>query len=145
MLTRLHVRGFKSLEDVEVELAPLVVLSGPNAAGKSNFQHGERWPTTQGADGEEEPGRSNLDAGTLKVAAAATTQTRAKPEPAPALPKAAAPVTSAATSRLPISRRLLATSAGWLKPISRPSTWRLTRWKALPGRYLPRCERAQTA
>ncbi len=37
MLTRLHVRGFKSLEDVEVELAPLVVLLGPNAAGKSNF------------------------------------------------------------------------------------------------------------
>ena len=37
MLKRIHVRGFKSLFDVEVELAPLVVLLGPNAAGKSNF------------------------------------------------------------------------------------------------------------
>jgi predicted ATPase len=37
MLKRLHVRGFKSLRDVEVELAPIVVLLGPNAAGKSNF------------------------------------------------------------------------------------------------------------
>lgn len=38
MLNRIHVQGFKSLFDVEVELAPLVVLLGPNAAGKSNFQ-----------------------------------------------------------------------------------------------------------
>lgn len=37
MLKKIHVRGFKSLFDVEVELAPLVVLLGPNAAGKSNF------------------------------------------------------------------------------------------------------------
>jgi len=37
MLKRIHVHGFKSLFDVEVELAPLVVLLGPNAAGKSNF------------------------------------------------------------------------------------------------------------
>jgi predicted ATPase len=37
MLRRIHIRGFKSLVDVEVELAPLVVLLGPNAAGKSNF------------------------------------------------------------------------------------------------------------
>jgi predicted ATPase len=37
MLKRIHVRGFKSLFDVKVELAPLVVLLGPNAAGKSNF------------------------------------------------------------------------------------------------------------
>lgn len=37
MLRRFHVQGFKSLGDVEVELAPLVVLFGPNAAGKSNF------------------------------------------------------------------------------------------------------------
>lgn len=38
MLQRIHIRGFKSLFDVEVELAPLVVLLGPNATGKSNFQ-----------------------------------------------------------------------------------------------------------
>lgn len=37
MLTRLHVQGFKSLLDVEMDLAPLVVLMGPNAAGKSNL------------------------------------------------------------------------------------------------------------
>jgi predicted ATPase len=37
MLKRIHVRGFKSLFDVNVGLAPLVVLLGPNAAGKSNF------------------------------------------------------------------------------------------------------------
>jgi len=36
MLRRFHVQGFKSLLDVEVELAPLVVLFGPNAVGKSN-------------------------------------------------------------------------------------------------------------
>ncbi len=37
MLTRFRVQGFKSLLDVEMELAPLVVLMGPNAAGKSNL------------------------------------------------------------------------------------------------------------
>lgn len=37
MLTRLRVQGFKSLQDVEIQLAPLVVLMGPNAAGKSNL------------------------------------------------------------------------------------------------------------
>src|SRR4030043_22340 len=37
MLKRIHVRGYKSLVDVEVGLQPLSVLLGPNAAGKSNF------------------------------------------------------------------------------------------------------------
>ena len=37
MLNRLHVQGFKSLVDVDVRLAPLVVVFGPNAVGKSNF------------------------------------------------------------------------------------------------------------
>lgn len=37
MLSRFRVQGFKSLLDVELELAPLVVLMGPNAAGKSNL------------------------------------------------------------------------------------------------------------
>ena len=37
MLKRVHVKGYKSLVDVEVELEPLVVLFGPNASGKSNF------------------------------------------------------------------------------------------------------------
>jgi len=37
MLTRLGVKGFKSLEDVTVGLARLSVLFGPNAAGKSSL------------------------------------------------------------------------------------------------------------
>ena len=37
MLKRIHIRDYKSLEDVEVTLSQLVVLFGPNAAGKSNF------------------------------------------------------------------------------------------------------------
>src|SRR4051812_1222112 len=37
MLKRVRIQGFKSLADVEVRLQPLVVLFGPNAAGKSNF------------------------------------------------------------------------------------------------------------
>ena len=37
MLKRIHVKGYKSLDDVEVRLPPLAVLFGPNAAGKSNF------------------------------------------------------------------------------------------------------------
>ena len=37
MLKRVHITGFKSLSDVEVQLEPLTVLFGPNASGKSNF------------------------------------------------------------------------------------------------------------
>jgi predicted ATPase len=37
MLKRLHVKGFKSIEDLAVEFSPLVVIFGPNAAGKSNL------------------------------------------------------------------------------------------------------------
>ena len=37
MLKRIHIRGYKSLVDVEMNLSQLVVLFGPNAAGKSNF------------------------------------------------------------------------------------------------------------
>ena len=36
MLKRIAIRGFKSLVDVELDLPRLVVLAGPNAAGKSN-------------------------------------------------------------------------------------------------------------
>lgn len=36
MLTKLRVRGFKSLRDFSVELPRLTVLFGPNASGKSN-------------------------------------------------------------------------------------------------------------
>ena len=37
MLTRLRVRGFKSLADVTVEFPRMSVLFGPNSAGKSNL------------------------------------------------------------------------------------------------------------
>jgi hypothetical protein len=37
MLKRISIQGYKSLADVDVELQPLSVLFGPNAAGKSNF------------------------------------------------------------------------------------------------------------
>jgi len=37
MLKRVHIKGFKSLADVEVRLEPLTVLFGPNASGKSNL------------------------------------------------------------------------------------------------------------
>ena len=37
MLKRISVKGFKSLFDVELDLPRLVVLAGPNAAGKSNM------------------------------------------------------------------------------------------------------------
>ena len=33
MLKRVHIRGFKSLADVEVRLEPLTVLFGPHASG----------------------------------------------------------------------------------------------------------------
>ncbi len=36
MLKRVHIKGYKSLKDVEIRLEPLTVLFGPNAAGKSN-------------------------------------------------------------------------------------------------------------
>lgn len=37
MIQRFALKGFKSLADVNTELPRLVVLAGPNAAGKSNF------------------------------------------------------------------------------------------------------------
>jgi len=37
MISHLEVRSFKSIRDLRVELAPLVVVFGPNAAGKSNL------------------------------------------------------------------------------------------------------------
>lgn len=37
MLTRLQVRGFKSLWDVDVKFGPFTCIAGPNAVGKSNL------------------------------------------------------------------------------------------------------------
>ena len=37
MLRRVHIKGYKSLHDLELEVGPFCVLFGPNAAGKSNF------------------------------------------------------------------------------------------------------------
>jgi len=36
-LTRIHITGFRSLRDVEVELSPLTLLIGANGSGKSNL------------------------------------------------------------------------------------------------------------
>ncbi|MBI2913687.1 MAG: AAA family ATPase [Chloroflexi bacterium] len=37
MITRVHIKGYKSLRDAEISFHPLTVISGPNAAGKSNL------------------------------------------------------------------------------------------------------------
>ncbi|GIK62741.1 MAG: DNA recombination protein RecF [Chloroflexota bacterium] len=37
MLKKVRIQGYKSLQNLEVDLKPLSVLFGPNAAGKSNF------------------------------------------------------------------------------------------------------------
>ncbi|MEM3396220.1 MAG: AAA family ATPase [Thermoplasmata archaeon] len=37
MLSRIKISGFRSLEDVDIELAPLTVLYGPTASGKSSL------------------------------------------------------------------------------------------------------------
>ena len=37
MLRRIKIHGYKSLAEVNLDLQPLTVLFGPNAAGKSNF------------------------------------------------------------------------------------------------------------
>jgi len=37
MITRIHIRNFKSLQDVTVDLGPFTVLIGQNGAGKSSF------------------------------------------------------------------------------------------------------------
>ena len=37
MINRIKISGYKSLEDVEINLSPLSILVGPNGAGKSNF------------------------------------------------------------------------------------------------------------
>jgi predicted ATPase len=37
LIRRVHITGYKSLLDLEVELQPLSVIFGPNAVGKSNF------------------------------------------------------------------------------------------------------------
>ena len=37
MITRLKVKGYKSLRDVDIHFEPLSIIFGPNAAGKSNI------------------------------------------------------------------------------------------------------------
>ena len=37
MIRRLHIQGFKSLCDITMELVPLPVAFGPDAAGKSKL------------------------------------------------------------------------------------------------------------
>ena len=38
MITRLQVRNFKSLRDIDLAFGPLSVLVGPNMSGKSNIR-----------------------------------------------------------------------------------------------------------
>ncbi len=35
-LTRLRVKNFRSIADIDIPLSPLTVLVGPNGSGKSN-------------------------------------------------------------------------------------------------------------
>ena len=35
--TKIRIRNFKCLEDIEIELKPLTLLFGPNGSGKSAF------------------------------------------------------------------------------------------------------------
>jgi AAA15 family ATPase/GTPase len=37
MITRVEISGFKTFTDFSVDLAPLSVIAGANASGKSNF------------------------------------------------------------------------------------------------------------
>lgn len=37
MIESLHIRGYRSLEDVRLPLSPLTVVTGPNGTGKSNL------------------------------------------------------------------------------------------------------------
>ena len=37
MIRRVRIQGYKSLQDIDIELAPLTIVIGPNAAGKSNL------------------------------------------------------------------------------------------------------------
>lgn len=37
MLTRIEIKGYKSLKDIELDMKDLTVLIGPNGSGKSNF------------------------------------------------------------------------------------------------------------
>jgi len=36
VLSKIKIRNFKSIEDLELKLAPLTIFVGPNASGKSN-------------------------------------------------------------------------------------------------------------
>ena len=37
MIKRIHVSGYRSVRDLQVELRPINVLTGPNGCGKSNL------------------------------------------------------------------------------------------------------------
>lgn len=52
-ITRIKVSNFKSFDDLEVELRPLNILVGANAAGKSNFLEVFRFVRDLAADGLE--------------------------------------------------------------------------------------------
>ncbi|MFO8056899.1 MAG: AAA family ATPase, partial [bacterium] len=37
MITRIKIDGYKSFQDFELKMKPLMVLFGPNTSGKSNL------------------------------------------------------------------------------------------------------------
>jgi predicted ATPase len=37
LITKAHIQGYRSLENIQVELGPVTVLVGPNGSGKSSF------------------------------------------------------------------------------------------------------------
>jgi predicted ATPase len=60
VLSRFSVRNFKSLRDVDLELAPLTLLYGPNSAGKSSVITALEW-FRQGATSLQDSGESDAD------------------------------------------------------------------------------------
>jgi len=64
MITRVSVKNYKSLADLDVELGPLTVLVGQNGAGKSNFVDVLRFVTESLVSGLE---RAIIDRGGISA------------------------------------------------------------------------------
>jgi predicted ATPase len=58
MLTRLHVKGFKNLVDIEVHFGPFTCIAGANAVGKSNLFDAIRFLSLLASGKMDEAGRA---------------------------------------------------------------------------------------